>query len=79
MKNQNISANDRILLRKRAIIECVNDELKNLCKLEHTRHRFINNFLINILSGLSVYSFFPKKPSLNIEFEKQNGQLLLVA
>lgn len=79
MKTQNISANDRILLRKRAIIECVNDELKNLCKLEHTRHRSINNFLINILSGLSAYCFFPKKPSLNIEFEKQNGQLLLVA
>lgn len=79
MKNQNISANDKILLRKRAIIECVNDELKNLCKLEHTRHRSINNFLINILSGLSAYCFFPKKPSLNIEFEKQNGQLLLVA
>lgn len=79
MKNQNISANDRIILRKRAIIECVNDELKNLCKLEHSRHRSINNFLINILSGLSAYCFFPKKPSLNIEFEKQNGQLLLVA
>jgi hypothetical protein len=79
MKNQNISANDKILLRKRAIIECVNDELKNLGKLEHTRHRSINNLLINSLSGLSAYCFFPKKPPLNIEFEKQNGQLLLVA
>lgn len=60
MRNQSILPNGRILLRKRTIIECVNDELKNICKLEHTRHRSVNNFLINILWSLTVYCFFSK-------------------
>ncbi len=79
MKNQNIAPNDRILLRKRAIIECVNDELKNICKVEHTRHRSVNNFLINILGALTAYCFFPKKPSLNIDFDLPSPQLSLCA
>lgn len=78
MKHINLSQQDRIMLRKRAIIECVNDELKNICKLQHTRHRSINNFLLNTMGALAAYSFFPKKPSLNIKFEKSN-QLLLAA
>lgn len=78
MKNINISQQDRIMLRKKAIIECVNDELKNMCKLQHTRHRSVHNFLLNILGALAAYSFFPKKPSLNIQFEKTN-QLILAA
>jgi hypothetical protein len=79
MKNINISQEDRILLRKRALIECVNDELKNICKLQHTRHRCVNNFLINIMGALAAYSYFPKKPSLNISFEKQSYQPFLMA
>lgn len=69
MKGQNLSQIDKIMLRKRAIIECVNDELKNICKLQHTRHRSISNFLINIMGTICAYSFFPKKPSLNIVFD----------
>jgi hypothetical protein len=79
MKSINQSQQDKILLRKRAIIECVNDELKNICKLQHTRHKSVNNFLINILGALSAYHFFPKKPSLNIKYQKNNFQLLLAA
>ncbi|GAA0878850.1 hypothetical protein GCM10009119_18180 [Algoriphagus jejuensis] len=79
MKNQSISPNDRILLRKRAIIEFVNDELKNRCKLEHTCHRSGNNFLVNILGVQTAYCFFPKKPSLNIEFDLSSPQLSLCA
>lgn len=79
MKGINISQTDQILLRKRAIIECVNDELKNICKLQHTRHRSINNFLLNIMGTLCAYSYFPKKPSLNIKFEEKSNQLLLAA
>ena len=63
---------DKILLRKRAIIETVNDELKNLCQIEHSRHRSVNGLLFNILSALTAYSHFPKKPSLNIKFEETN-------
>jgi hypothetical protein len=79
MKNQNILANDWILQRKRAIIECVNEELKNICKIEYTRHRSVNNFLINILSALTAYCFFPKKPSLKIDFQLPSAQLALCA
>jgi len=79
MKDFNISQADKILLRKRAIIESVNDELKNICKLQHTRHRSINNFLMNTMGALCAYHFFPKKPSLNIVFEKDDNQLLLAA
>ena len=56
---------DRIMLRKRAVIESVNDELKNLCQIEHTRDRSFDNFIVNMLSALADYSFFDKKPSIN--------------
>lgn len=67
MKNSLMHIHDKIMLKKRAIIETVNDELKNICQIEHTRHRSFDNFITNLLSGLIAYSFFPKKPSLNIE------------
>ena len=67
MKNSLMHIHDKILLKKRALIECVNDELKNLCQIEHTRHRSMENFLTNLISGLIAYSFLPKKPSLNID------------
>ena len=59
--------NDKIALRKRAIIETVNDLLKNGCQIEHTRHRCFNNFIGNLLAGLIAYNLAPKKPALNIE------------
>lgn len=67
MKNSLMLTSDKILLRKRALVECVNDELKNQCQVEHTRHRSVDNFLANIISGLIAYHFLPKKPTLNIE------------
>uniref|UniRef100_UPI0020C19293 transposase n=1 Tax=Dyadobacter diqingensis TaxID=2938121 RepID=UPI0020C19293 len=76
VKGHIIELKDKLLLRKRAIIETINDELKNLCQIEHTRHRSVNNFIMNTLSALIAYCFFPKKPSLNIE-EVQTNQLYL--
>lgn len=64
MKNKLMNLTDKILLRKRAIIECVNDELKNNCQIEHTRHRSVMNFLVHLFSGLTAYTFLPKKPAL---------------
>lgn len=58
---------DKIMLRKRAIIESVNDELKNICQIEHTRHRSFANFLTNLIAGLLAYSFLPKKPSIRVD------------
>jgi len=67
MKNSLMLLSDKILLRKRALIESVIDELKNICQIEHTRHRSHEGFNINLLSGLIAYSYLPKKPSLNLE------------
>lgn len=64
---------DKILLRKRCIIETINDELKNMCQIEHSRHRSLANFLSNLLAGLTAYSFFPKNPPSNtIPFIRTN-------
>ena len=67
MKNSLMLLQDKIALRKRALIETVNDELKNICQVEHTRHRSFNDFITNLLSGLIAYSFFDKKPSINLQ------------
>ena len=72
MKPRPLPTEDKILLRKRAIIESVNDQLKNISQIEHTRHRSPANFLINpvsstgqaLISGLIAYCHQPKKPSL---------------
>jgi transposase len=58
---------DRILLRKRAIIETVIDQLKNISQIEHSRHRSVANFMVNLLCGLIAYAHRPKKPSLGRE------------
>lgn len=67
MKNALMNIYDKILLRKRAVVESVNDILKNQCQIEHTRHRSFNNFIINLISGLIAYSFYPTKPNINID------------
>lgn len=77
MKNQLMSVSDKILLRKRSVIETINDELKNMCQIEHSRHRSFTNFITNIISGLLAYSFFPKKPSIKYDTEETYGQLAL--
>jgi hypothetical protein len=64
MANKLMPLIDKLLLRKRALIESINDELKNMCQIEHTRHRSPVNFLVNLFSGLIAYTFFPKKPSI---------------
>ena len=67
MKNSLTDLHDKILLRKRSVIETVNDELKNVCNIEHTRHRSVDNFATNLLAGLIAYNLLTKKPSMNIE------------
>jgi hypothetical protein len=73
MKNSLMSIRDKIHLRKRALIETVNDELKNICQIEHTIHRCFVNFISNMVSALIAYNFLPKKPSLNLEIIDNEG------
>lgn len=72
MKNVLMEMKDKILLRKRSIIETINDELKNICSIEHSRHRSFGNFMTNLISALIAYSFFPKKPAIKYETVKSN-------
>lgn len=62
-----MSLTDRILLRRRAIVESVIDQLKNISQIEHSRHRSVTSFLVNLLCGLIAYAHQPKKPSLGRE------------
>jgi len=57
MKNKLISLPERLLLKKRGLIESVNDQLKNVSQIEHTRHRSVWNFLSNLMGGLLSYTF----------------------
>jgi transposase len=66
MKNRLMPLIDKLLLRKRAIIESIVDQLKNISQIEHTRHRSPTNCFINIIAGLIAYCHQPKKPSLNL-------------
>lgn len=72
MKNSIMSSYDKLLLRKRAVIETINDELKNICQIEHSRHRSFAGFLVNLIAGLAAYCFMPKKPSVNVCFDATN-------
>ena len=69
MKNVLMELKDKILLRKRSVIETVNDELKNMCQVEHSRHRSFNGFVSNTIAALIAYSFFNKKPAIRFEQE----------
>jgi len=64
MNNKLMSLYDRLMLRKRGLIESVNNKLKNCCQIEHHRHRSPWNFLVNLFGGLVAYCQDPKKPSL---------------
>jgi len=77
MKNRLMSFYDRIMLRKRSIIETINDELKNICEIEHTRHRALHNFVMNLISAIAAYCFFDKKPAIRFDMQPTTGQLTL--
>jgi len=67
MKSRLLPLEDRLFLRKRALIETVNDQLKNISQLEHSRHRSFTNFLVNLFGALIAYTHQPKKPALHFE------------
>lgn len=70
MKKKFISLWDRAILKKRFIIETVNDQLKNISYIEHSRHRSIHGFMLNLLGGLIAYCLKDSKPSLNLTAEE---------
>ena len=66
MNNKLVPIFDKFLLRKRVVVESVIDQLKNISQIQHSRHRSIPNFMLNIIAGLAAYSLQNKKPSMNI-------------
>ncbi|RKU18757.1 IS982 family transposase [Candidatus Poribacteria bacterium] len=67
MKNKFMSVSEKLLLKKRMLIESVVNRLKNGCQLEHSRHRSVPNFFAHVASALIAYTYEEKKPSLNLE------------
>ena len=77
MKNRVMRLWDKLLLRKRALIETVNDQLKNISQIEHTRHRSVTGFMVHLVAGLIAYSHRPKKPSLGLRRDPMVPMLVM--
>jgi hypothetical protein len=77
MANRLMPLFDKLMLRKRALIETINDQLKNISQIEHSRHRSVANFMVNLVAGLVAYTHQPKKPSLNL-MPSQSNQLIFI-
>jgi hypothetical protein len=67
MKNVMMTMRDKILLRKRSVIETINDQLKNICQAEHSRHRSFGDFITNLVAILVAYSFQEKSHLLSLK------------
>ena len=77
MRNILMPLADHLLLRKRALIETIFDQLKNVCQIEHSRHRSPYNFCVHLLAGLIVYCHLPKKPSLGLDLHRRIAASLI--
>lgn len=66
MKNRLMDMMDKLWQRQRAVMETIIDQLKNISQIQHTRHRSLANFMVNLVCGLIAYSHQPKKPSLHL-------------
>ena len=71
MKNKLLPLMEKLLLKKRGLIESVNNRLKNGGQLEHHRHRSKQNFIVNLLSGLACYQVYEKRPSINLTAQEK--------
>ena len=58
---------DKVILRKRSIVETINEQLKNISQIEHTRHRSLRHFMVNLIGGLIAYTHQLKKPSIHAQ------------
>lgn len=81
MKNSLMSVSDKIMLRKKALVESVNDELKNIAQIEHSRHRSFANFITNALRAIAAYCFFTKKRTFYFSgvYRRQSVDVVLIA
>ena len=78
MKNKLMPMWDKIMLRKRCIIETINDMLKNTAQLVHSRHRSVNNFIMNMVAALAAYCFFDNKSQALQGYYIENTKQLMM-
>jgi Transposase DDE domain len=71
MKNKLLPLWDKLLLRKRALIESVGEQLKHVCQIGHTRHRSVYNAFVHALAALVAYTWQERRPSLHLTPEEQ--------
>lgn len=76
MKNSLMNIANKILFRKKALIETVNNELKNIAQIRHSRHRSFDNFIANTPSAIATFCIFEKKPAIDMNFIN-DGQLAI--
>ena len=69
---------DKVMLRKRSIIETINDMLKNTAQLVHSRHRSVKNFIMNMISALAAYCFFDNKTQALQEYHVEKTKQLML-
>jgi len=67
MKPELMPLYDKLMLKRRSIIETINDQLKNISQIEHSRHRSVNNFFVNLMAGLIAYCRRPVKPAIHLD------------
>ncbi|MBZ0297932.1 MAG: IS982 family transposase [Anaerolineae bacterium] len=67
MQPQLMLLQDKLLLKRRSIIETINDQLKNISQIEHSRHRSVDNFFVNLVAGLIAYCHRPNKPKVQLD------------
>lgn len=67
MKPKILPLDDRLMLKKRSLIESVFHIMKDVLHIDHTRHRSSKNFLVNTLGALVAYCLYPNKPSIRLE------------
>jgi hypothetical protein len=78
MKKMNLCDTDKILPGNWSVIESENDDLKNICSSQQTRHGLLRGFLNNSITALIAYQTFDKKPSIKIEHELADNKVLLI-
>ena len=76
MKNKLMSFYDKMMLRKRYIVETINDLLKNTAQIVHSRHRSVTNFIMNLISALGAYCFFDNKPAALVGYSIEDTRQL---
>lgn len=77
MKPRLMALWDKLMLRKRFVIETVFDQLKNISQIEHSRHRSLTSFMVHLIAGLIAYTFQPNKSHLNLSGNEMNSLALM--